>query len=105
MEKKCSKKLGGCGRGKEVIFKNKTRKLNLFLGKHSPPGIGYAVPSSEKKSKHRNKSQATAAGLMGWWAGGRLPALRGGRAASPPGVLLTKAAAPADCTRQDLSGE
>lgn len=84
MEKKCSKKLGGCGGGKEVIFKTKTRKLNLFLGKHSPPGIGYAVPSSEKKSKHRNKSQAAAAGLMGWWSAACSPGWQGSIATGCP---------------------
>lgn len=52
----------------------KPKKLNLLLGKRLPPGTGFAVPSSEKQSKCRNKR----AGLWppGWPA-------RGGSRAEP----------------------
>lgn len=64
-----SAKWVGGGEGKAShLFKTKAKKLNLLLGKSSPPGTGFTVPRSGKKSKCRNKSaRLQRPGLRGRW--------------------------------------
>ena len=54
--------------GSKSLFKTKAKKLNLPLGKSSPPGTGCVVPSSGKKSKCKNRSaRLQLPGPIGRW--------------------------------------
>lgn len=78
--------------GKQVVFKTEAKTLSLLLGTRAPPGTGSAVPSSDKKSKRRNRSASCRA-----WAGVAgclLSAVRAapGQASSSPGAAPGKPA-------------